>query len=336
VLLVLGLMALPFVLAGGWLAYQLRPGSNGKRVEVKVTNGMGTGDVADALAKRGVIDSALAFKLWATVTGAGPFESGTYTLHQGEGVRAATSVLNAGVPKQAQAKDLTLLLPPGLTVAQIADRVGKLPGKSAQKFLEAAQSGAITSKYQAPGEKSLEGLLAPDTYRIGVDESEQSIVQRLVTQFETVADAAGLDKAQGLTPYEALTAASLIEREYKVADDAPLISAVIRNRLQKGMPLQIDSTLCYARAQVSGTGCPPPPTDADKALDSPYNTYKYARLPPGPIGSVSSVALRAALNPANVPYLYYVVADANGKHAFATTLQEHEQNIAAARAKGLL
>jgi UPF0755 protein len=88
--------------------------------------------------------------------------------------------------------------------------------------------------------------------------------------------------------------------------------------------------------QTTGAGCPPPPTNADKEIDSPYNTYTVAGLPPTPISSVTEASLVAALAPADVPYKYYVIADENGKHAFATTLEEHERNVAVAREKGLL
>jgi len=155
-----------------------------------------------------------------------------------------------------------------------------------------------------------------------------------VARFDEIADKVGLANStatNGLTPYQTVVAASLIQTEAKLAEDAPLISAVIRNRLRDGMPLQIDSTLCYAKG-----GCPPVPTNADKAIDSPYNTYKISGLPPTPISSVTEANLSAAIHPADVPYKYYVIADANGKHAFATTLAEHNANVAAARAKGLL
>jgi UPF0755 protein len=333
VLLVLGLLALPFVLALGWFGYQLRPGSEGPKVTFEVEDGMGNSEVADALADSGVIDSALAFKLWSTVSGAGPFENGTYELHKGQGIRSAISVLDQGPP---ELPDVELLLPPGLTVQQIAERVGKLPGKSAEKFLAAVQSGTIRSKYQPAEQTSLEGLLFPDTYFIGAKENEESIARRLVARFDEIADKVGVTNVQGLTPYEAIVAASLIQTEAGLAEDAPLISAVIRNRLADGMPLQIDSTLCYARAQTTGSGCPPPPTDSDKLIDSPYNTYKVTGLPPTPISSVTEASLAAAVAPADVPYKFYVIADANGKHAFATTLDEHERNVAAAREKGLL
>jgi len=331
VLLVLALILLPFVLAVGWFAYQLRPGSDGPPVRFEIESGMGTSEVADALAEAGVIDSALAFKLWSTLTGAGPFEIGVYELHEGQGIRDAISALDKGPERQP---DYKLLLPPGLTVQQIAERVGQIPGKSAERFLAAVNSGTIRSKYQPAGQSSLEGLLFPDTYFIGSDESEESIARRLVARFDEIADRVGLASAG--SPYDAIVAASLIQTEAKLAEDAPLISAVIRNRLAEGMPLQIDSTLCYARAQTTGSGCPPPPTDADKQISSPYNTYQVAALPPTPISSVTEASLAAALAPADVPYKFYVIADENGKHAFATTLAEHERNVAEAREKGLL
>ncbi len=230
------------------------------------------------------------------------------------------------------APDVTLLLPPGLTLQQIATRVGALPGHTAANFLKVAQSNTIRSKYEPAGTTSLEGLLFPDTYKIGATETDASIVQRLVTRFDQIADQANLSAAaHGVTPYQAVIVASLIEKEVKIVDEGPTVAAVIYNRLAKKMQLQIDATLCYAKG-----GCPPAPTNADKASTSPYNTYKIAALPPTPIASVTAADLQAALAPANVTYLYYVVADAAGHHAFANTLDQQNQNIAAAKAKGLL
>ena len=336
VLLVIGLMLLPLVLGVGWFAYQLRPGSDGPPVTIAVVHGESTGDVAHELANKGVISSALAFQIWSAVSGSSPVP-GTYKLHEGIGIRSAASILKAG-PLIVKVPDLKLFLPPGLTLTKIADLVGKVYEKDLAKaslraaaFLKVAQSGTIRSKYEPAGVNSLEGLLFPDTYQVGAHWTDTQILDRLVGRFDQIADKAGLASAQGLSPYQVIVAASLIQTEAKVAVDAPLISAVIRNRLAKSMPLQIDSTLCYAKG-----GCPPLPTDADKQINSPYNTYLIAALPPTPIASVTAANLQAALNPAAVPYLYYVIADASGKHAFATTLAEHNQNVAAARAKGLL
>ena len=331
---VLALLILPFVIAVGWFYFQVEPrGGEGESVQVTIDEGWSTGEVGSALAQADVVGSAFAFRVWATVTGAGPFDAGTYTLRTNMGDRAAANVLKVGPPREPQTS-ATLLIPPGLTLNQIADRVGQLPGHSRDTFLQVANSGIVRSKYQPPGVSSLEGFLFPDTYFIGADEDDGDIVQRLVTRFDEIGDRVGLANAaatNGLTPYQTLVAASLIQTETKLTEDAPLISAVIRNRLRDGMPLQIDSTLCFAKG-----GCPPVPTNADKAIDSPYNTYKISGLPPGPISSVTEANLRAAINPANVSYKYYVLSDSNGKHAFADTLAQHEANVRAARQKGLI
>lgn len=338
-LIVLGVLALPFVLGFGWFAYQLRPGSEGKAVSVVIKKGWSSGDIGGELASKGVIDSGFAFQVWATATRSGPFKAGCYTLHEGVGIRSAISELEAlepGTPSGGKClvagTQTKLLLPPGLNLNQIAALVGKLPGRSAAKFLDVAKSNTIRSKYEPPEVTSLEGLLFPDTYFIGSNEDETAIIKKLVARFDEIGDKINLASATKVSPYQTIIVASLIQTEAKLAEDAPLISAVVYNRLRDGMQLQIDATLCY----IKPGGCPPAPTDADKAIDSPYNTYKIAALPPTPISSVTEANLQAALAPADVPYKFYVVADANGKHAFATTLQEHERNVAAARAKGLL
>ena len=334
VLAVIAVVVLPLFLMAGWFYFQVEPrGGPGKTVTITVEQGWGTSEVASALSAAGVIDSTTAFKIWASVTGAGPFVPGKYTMQTNLGARGAVNALKSG-PPIVPANEVTLLLPPGLTLNQIADRIGQLPGRSRDRFLQVVNSGLVRSKYMPAGVNSAEGFLFPDTYRIGENEDETAIARKLVARFDEIADRAGLANStatNGLTPYQTVVAASLIQTEAKLAEDAPLISAVIRNRLRDGMQLQIDSTLCYAKG-----GCPPVPTNADKAIDSPYNTYKIPGLPPTPIASVTEANLIAAINPANVPYKFYVVSDASGKHAFATTLAEHNANVAAARAKGLL
>ena len=335
VLVVLGLLILPFLIAIGWFYFQVEPrGAQGAEVSITVEDGWSTGQVGSALKAAGVVDSALAFRIWATVTGAGPFDPGDYTFRTNMGVRDATNVLKIPPPVASAGPDATLLLPPGLTVNQIADRIGQLPGHTKEGFLAVANSGTVRSKYMPPTVKSLEGFLFPDTYFIGANETDTSIAQKLLARFDEIGDRIGLSNSaatNGLSPYDTVVAASLIQTEAKLPEDAPLISAVIRNRLRDRMPLQIDSTLCFAKG-----GCPPVPTNADKAIDSPYNTYKVSGLPPTPIASVTEANLKAAMFPADVPYKYYVLIDANGKHKFATTLAEHEANVREAKAKGVL
>ena len=186
----------------------------------------------------------------------------------------------------------------------------------------------MRSAFEPEGVNSLEGLTWPDTYLIGANETEDQILARIVTEFDKRATAAGLQNVQspiGLSPYQVLVAASLIQTESGNDADSPLISAVIVNRLRDKMPLQIDATLCYAKG-----GCPPVPDDADKKIDSPYNTYKVDGLPPTPIASVNASALAAAMAPAAAAYKYYV-SDKNGKTYFAVTQAEHERNVEKAR-----
>jgi len=344
VLIVIGVILLPFLIAGAWFAYQLRPGSDGPDVIVTVTEGMGTSDIADLLVEKDVIGSGLAFKLWSTISGGGPYQLGCHTLHEGLGIRGAINALGQTGGDKIEGKcvlpteqrDLELFLPPAQRLDQIAALVSEVTGRDPQAFIDLANSGTIRSRYQPPEVTSLDGFLFPDTYNIGADWTDEQIIQRLVDRFDEIGDKVGLANAQGLTPYQVIVVASLIQTESKLAEDAPLISAVIRNRINQGMALQIDATLCRARFEATGTGCPPVPTDADKEISSPYNTYMVQGLPPTPIASLTEASLVAALTPANVPYLFYVIADENGAHAFATTLEEHNRNVEAARAKGLL
>jgi len=324
----------PLVVAGGWFWLEVHPqGAQGPAVAVEVQKGWTVTEVSDALSRAGVIGSTQAFRWWSTFSGLGTIVPGKYTFHLNMGDRDALNILKIGPPPEA-VPDLTLLIPPGLSVNQIADRVAQLPGHTRDGFLAAVNSGTIRSKYQAANVASLEGYLFPDTYRIGIKDDDAAVARRLVAQFDAVGDRIGLGNSaatNGRTPAETVTIASLIQNEAKLAEDAPLISAVVRNRLRDGMLLQIDATLCYAKG-----GCPPVPTAADKAINSPYNTYKIPALPPTPIANVTEANLAAALHPADVTYKYYVIADASGKHAFADTLAQHEANIRAARAKGLL
>jgi UPF0755 protein len=322
---VLGLLVLPFVLVGGWFAWQLyQPGGAGDPVTVEVKPGWGAREIGDELSSRGVVGSSLAFQVWFRVSG-GSAQAGSYDLHEHMGVKDATDVLDRGPSTAAATGDHEVLaLPPGLRLEQIADRVGALPGHDRTAFLSLAQSGQVRSKYQG-AQTSVEGFTWPDTYFVE-GRTDQQILQTIVDAFDQHADADGLAGAQasaGVDPQQAAVVASLVQAEAGSAADAPKIAAVILNRLRQGTPLQIDATLCYAKG-----GCPPVPTNADKQIDSPYNTYRTTGLPPTPIMTITDQSLRAALAPAKVPYLFYVTGN-DGVTYFATTLAEHEANIKA-------
>ncbi len=322
----LGLLSLPFVVAIGWFWYQVDPpGDPGPLVDVQIPKGAGVGTIADRLEARGVIGSALAFRIYARFSGSDTFQAGSYRIHRDLGASAAIDALDRG-PRQVYRK---LALPPGLRFDEIARRIGRLPGLSAERVLALASAGAVRSVFEPAGVNSLEGLTWPDTYYVERHEDEQKVLGTVVRAFDDHARALGLDAATD--PYRAVVVASLIQREAGVDEDRPLIAAVIENRLRDGMALQIDATVVYARG-----GGSQPLTDADFALPSPYNTYVVAGLPPTPISTVTAPSLTAALHPASVPYLYYVLTDKNGKHAFAETYAQHQANIADARRRGVI
>jgi UPF0755 protein len=327
-MLVLGAMLAPLAIASLWVLSNVEGSTAGNAdVPLEIQQGWTPAQVGDVLAQQHVISSSAEFQQVADTAKFTTYTAGRYDFVENSDAREALDTLRGG-PRRI-VPDLKLLLPPGLTIQQIADRVGKLEGKSAARFMDAVKSNTVRSKYEPTNVTSLEGLTWPDTYFIGANETEAEILQKIVGQFDAKADEIGLATSGpangGLTPYQALVSASLIEAEAGTNDDAPLISAVIVNRLKDGMPLQIDATLCYAKG-----GCPPVPSDADRKIDSPYNTYKFTGLPPTPIKTVSEVALRAALQSAFVPYKYYV-SDSHGKTYYATTLAEHEKNVAKVR-----
>lgn len=332
-LVLVALLLVPVLAAGGaWLWYRgaLDAGTLGARRTVTVQRGWGVAEIADALETAHVIDSSLAFRLYARLDDHQNFQAGDYGLREGMGVQAAVRALERG-PVVVERRVQIL---PGKWLSEVATTVEARLGVDAHEFLGVVRGGEVRSRFQPDGVRTAEGLLAPDTYAFGEDPSATAVAQRFVDRFDELADAAGLTegaRALGRSPYEVVIVASLIQSEVRVATDGPLVASVVYNRLARGMRLQIDATVLYAIGRRSASN-----TAADRANDSPYNTYRVAGLPPTPIATVTPAALRAALHPASTDYLYYVLAGADGHHAFAATYAEHQRNVQAARAAGLL
>jgi UPF0755 protein len=332
--IVLGTLAVLLAVGFGgglWVLRQVSPGGGpGEKVAVDIVPGTSVAAVSEKLEDEGVITSAKIFRTYLKLKGgAGTIQAGEYELHRNLSMGAARAALQRGPSIRFE----RLTIPEGLTLEKIADKVGELPGRSRDRFLSAARSGEVRSKWQPPGQKNLEGLLFPDTYLVTDKEDETAIVRRLVNRFDQVADEVGLKEAAtptGLSPYQLIVAASLVESEAKVHEDRPLIASVISNRLQKGMRLQIDATVLYAIGHKDKV------LYSDLEVDSPYNTYRIEGLPPTPISAVGKASLEAMLRPAATTYIYYVLSDKNGKHAFATTPAEFEALKAEARRKGLI
>jgi UPF0755 protein len=227
-----------------------------------------------------------------------------------------------------------ITVPEGKWVSDVAEIVSAVPGLDASAFTAELGSQVVRSLYQPQDVTNMEGLLFPDTYRIDQNEDEQAVLARMVTKLDEVATELGYAEAAarvGRQPYEVLIVASLVEAEAKVDDDRAKIARVIYNRLEQGMPLGIDATVYYALQRRGGSL-----TRSDLAVDSPYNTRVNPGLPPTPIGLPGRASLEAAINPEPGPWLYYVLSDEQGHHAFSESYEEFQRNVAAARRNGLI
>ena len=172
--------------------------------------------------------------------------------------------------------------------------------------------------------QELEGYLFPDTYEFFLDSTAEVVKKKFLNNFNTQLKTLGIS-IEDENIKEVLTLASLIQKEIQDPYEMRIVAGILKKRLEVGIPLQIDTTLCYIK-EIEGKECLPI-TQADKTMDSPYNTYLHQGFPPAPISNPGLDSIRAALNPANSPYLYYVSDPLTGRTVFGKTLDEHNQNV---------
>ena len=287
--------------------------------QIIVPQGATLGDIAALLDEHGVISNALAFRILARVE------------HHEADVRAGQYAFSPHATQHEILDQLVtggaqvaawVTIPEGYTDDQIAERLAQDGVGRAAPFRAAFRSGTL----DVDGTKirGLEGFLFPSTYLVPLAATPAQVIHQLTGQFfdELPPDAARRAKALGVTVPQAVTVASLVEREAKIDADRPMIAGVIYNRLRLRMPLQVDATIEYALpAHKSELSL------GDLKIDSPYNTYLHAGLPPTPIANPGLPSLEAALSPAKTSALYYVYCG-NGHHVFANTLAEHQANVA--------
>jgi UPF0755 protein len=328
-------LALTFLLLAGsaviWVEHQINPpGASGPQVVVTVEKGMSTADIGQLLERQDIIASGSVFRYYARLTGVGSIEAGDYQLQKHSDMSRVVKVLEGGA---AKAEDERVTVPEGLTLPEVAKVVGAMPRRSAERFLEVANSGAVRSQYSPPGTSSLEGLILPETYFVTKGDDEAKILRKMVDAFDQLATQLNLSGAAaklGVTPYQVVILASLVEREARVDEDRGKVARVIYNRLERKMPLQVDATVLYAlgRPQESVSF-------KDREVDSPYNTYKIAGLPPGPIASPGRKSIEAATAPTPGNWIYYVLTDPSGKHTFTADDREFQNLVNQCIAKGL-
>ncbi len=318
-------ITLLIVVAGGWLWLQFQPVGGGTLRLVRITPGMSARQVGQKLHRMGLVRRAWTFEWVVRWRGwGGQLKPGDYEL------RPSMSPLQiARIIAEGRVATGWVTIPEGYTIRQIAELLHQRGVADRDEFLRLATMQGDTFRASFALPKNLEGYLFPNTYRLPRGTGARPAIQSMVSLLEReVYERLRTEIEQsGFTFHQILTIASMIEREAKVPEDRALISAVIRNRLKRGMRLEIDATVLYALGRHKSRVL-----YRDLEVDSDYNTYRRSGLPPGPIANPGVACVEAALRPANVDYLYYV-ARPDGSHIFTRTLQEHHRAVARARAE---
>ena len=280
--------------------------------------GWTTRHIARELQQQGVIRSSAAFLFIDYVKGVKTVKAGEYKFEQ-----PANAVDVWGRLTRGDVYARTVVVPEGYTMFDIASTVEQAGLGSAGDFLIAARNDLFLVRDIDPQAKSLDGYLFPDTYEFTRIDSAHDIVAAMVHRFRQQAHSIGLLGRSDT--HKIVTMASIVEKETGDPNERPIVASVYYNRLARNMPLAADPSVIYAAllaGRYRGTIYA-----SDLQFDSPYNTYKYAGLPPGPVANPGTASLQAALHPAHTDYLYFV-SDNNGHHRFARDLEEHARNVA--------
>jgi len=300
----------------------------GQPVNLTIQPGEGSRQIGKALEEAGVIDSAGRFRAVASSRGLdGALKPGDYQLETAMDVDSVIDILvrgpNLGTP---------FTLPEGFTVDQVLAKIAATKRFSRASLQKALTSPDLEVPFRPKGVKSLEGLLFPQTYRIDKDATPTTVLRQMLDQTDSVMNQFDLSATpRHLSPYQILTIASMVEREAKVPEDRPKIARVIYNRLAKGQPLQIDATVQFALGTAKQRL-----SSQDLKVASPYNTYLHTGLPPTPIASPGQASIKAVMQPADGPWLFYVLIDGDGHHAFTASATEFARLKDEAKRKGLL
>ena len=290
----------------------------GVEVEFEIKEGMTLKEIASLLEEKGIIDNAFLFRLFVEQRGKEKsLIPGIYTIETNSEYEKVLDRIAAGTPVVTY----KFIIPEGYTVKQIIEMVAQeIPFIEYKDMEEAVDIGNYSYDYLKDAE-SLEGFLFPKTYEITIDYSARNIIEMMLAQyqFETGSLDYSFAEDKGFTRYDILKIASMIEKEAYVPEERALISAVIHNRLDINMALGIDATLCYFLDKWDGNL-----TETDLEIDTEYNTRLYTGLPPTPICNPGLASIEAALNPADVDFLYYVVDDpVRHTHHFSIDYEEH-------------
>ncbi len=352
-LLILGGLVAAALLIGLWMTLGARGGDGvdeaadaGSPVVYEVRSGQSVRSVGDELAALDVITSTLRFRRVAEEFGlASVLRPGRFELSTGMSAEEAVETLTAGPVEGLRRPSARVQVIEGLLLADalaaIAEQLDRITLAELEDVMAATRAGEPggldlpgwwPDVTEAPdGVDLLEGVLWPQTYEVFTDAGAREVLQRLVdetaSEMARVADGDVEVEGRVRTRHDLMIIASLIERETNVDAERALVGGVIHGRLADGMRLEIDATLSYAKGDLTAI-----PLDVDRQSDSPYNTYRIAGLPPGPISGVGRASLGAAVVPERTDFRFYVLAPpCDGSHVFAVTFAEHLRHVAAFR-----
>jgi UPF0755 protein len=306
---------------GALAALGCRGGGTGK-VRVIVPRGATLRVAAESLASAGVVQNATMFRLYAMLRGSDrSIQAGTYVFQRGVSWGEVVDDLRGG-----KGLEHAITIPEGWSLYQIVPQLARVLDAPIDSVRAAVRDTALLHALDIPT-PTLEGYLFPDTYVFPDGTTPRAAVRVMVDRFQRVWQPEWDQRLQALamSRHDVMALASIVEKEARLPEERPVIAAVYLNRLKRGMLLQADPTVQYALGRHVARV-----TFKDLEIDSPYNTYRHAGLPPGPIASPGRPAIVASLNPANVPYLYFV-AHPDGHHEFTTDFARHAIAVRNAR-----
>lgn len=324
----LALLALLLAAAAGgasfWMYQRVHAPYQGYQVPeqfVEVLPGADSRAIGEQLVASGVLPDPITFRVGLWLTGrARQLRAGEYRF---ESPMTPLDVIDKLARGDVHVVNVTF--PEGLTIVEMAKVFEGRGFGTAASFVAAASDPALIRALD-PAARDLEGYLFPETYSLPRHAEASALVRQMVDRFEHAftPELRAAAAARGLSVRQAVTLASIVEKETAKPEERPLIAAVYQNRLRRGIGLQCDPTVIYALMRMGKyTGNL---RRVDLALDSPYNTYRYRGLPPGAIAAPGRASLEAAVSPANVDYLYFVSRN-DGSHEFASTLGQHNRNV---------
>ncbi len=302
----------------GYFASSLRPASAaGRPADFEIRSGQGFDEIGDNLQAAGLIRSATVFKAYAVLNGSAlRLKPGLYSIDPAWSTPVILEKLVAGASREAE-----VVIPEGATIYAVDDIL--------------ADAGVIEPgelinfpKTLSGANPLVEGRLFPDKYRFFLKTPVEDVVSKMIQNFESKVDPllAGLSPAKEL---QILILASLIEKEVPQETDRRIVAGILEKRLEAGMPLQVDATICYIKQVLAAAVVPCYPlSKSDFKINSPYNTYLYKGLPPGPIGNPGTEAIQAVRQAGSSPYWFYLSDPKTGKTIFAKTLDEQNNNRA--------